>query len=87
MEPEFGLACFADAKINMIRILDMTGGAGPRREHPVADFRVKSYLKIIRFAISNRLCVDLEYQTGRTFLPWSRPAGDRAGDPPAALFC
>ena len=37
MEPELGAPGLADAGVEMMRVLDMAGRAGRRREHPFAD--------------------------------------------------
>ena len=37
VEPELGPAGLADAGIEMVRVLDVAGRAGRRREHPLAD--------------------------------------------------
>ena len=37
VEPELGTAGLADAGVKMMRVLDVAGRAGRRREHPLAD--------------------------------------------------
>ena len=73
VEPELGAAGLADTAVEMVRVLDMAGGAGRRGEHPVANMsRVVATLGQAAFENGHQLVGDRKLQ---------RYAGLRVVDP------
>ena len=63
VEPELGAAGLADAGIEMMRVLDMAGGAGGGGEHPIADMiRVVAGLGQAAFENGRELLGDRKLQ-------------------------